>query len=238
MTNEIVAVITGITGDIGRATALSLVKEGVCVFGIGHNESKVREVERELQTYMSTSRVYSIDFTDPLCGQKLSEALINVERIDWIIHIAGFIDANESFENLESLNTTFQVNLFSIIELYKLTQSKFGAEGGVISISSTASIRGNGRTPLYATAKGALNTFTLSLAQSFRDSTKKAIVLCPGPTNTKMREDFAHDAVKHQSPEVVGGAIKMIVTGRSPYKNGDFIIIRDGIESLDSSLTS
>ncbi len=236
MTKEIVAVVTGITGDIGKSIALSLARDGVTVIGFGNDESKVREVEGELQTYVSTSRIHSIDFTDAQSGEKLKVVLSDTPRIDWIIHVAGFIDAHESFENLENLNTTFQVNLFSIIELYKLTLPKLSEDGGMISISSTASINGNGRTPLYATAKGALNTFTLSIAHSFRDTTKKSIVLCPGPTNTKMREDFAHDSAKHQSPEVIAEAVKKIVTGTSPYKNGDVVAIRDSVETLHSSL--
>ena len=63
------------------------------------------------------------------------------------------------------------------------------------------------------------------------------LTICPGPTNTPMREKLAKDSINHQDPSIIGEAILQFILKKTDYKNGDVVIIRDGRESLYSSLT-
>lgn len=110
-----------------------------------------------------------------------------------------------------------------------MLQDFIAPQGGVISISSTASLWGNPGFPNYAASKGALNTFTLALGKQFDTSERSAIVICPGGTNTAMRERIAHDSSTQQSPEVIAACITEIIEHRSPFKNKDIVVIRDGV---------
>ena len=60
-------------------------------------------------------------------------------------------------------------------------------------------------------------------------SGKTAVVICPGGTNTPMRERLAHDSKLQQPPEVVADLIKDIIDNNSNYSNGDIVIINDSV---------
>ena len=153
--------------------------------------------------------------------------------------MAGFVNPKESFDNLDTLEETFNVNLFSAIYLTKAVLPKLNENGGIIFVSSSAGIIGSGRVPIYATSKGGLNAFAQSLAFHFKfnDTSKSSIVVAPGPTNTKMRDLTSGDANKHQSPESVAKVLLDITSGGNQYQNGDIIIVHDSQASIHSNLS-
>ena len=223
--------LTGATGGIGSAIAKKLTSEGAHVVGTSPSPEEASVLEQELRSTDATARVISVDFLDNNLSNELESSLAPFQEFDWIIHCAGYIDPQESFENLTNLKKTFEVNLYPLFALFQIFSDRLTHDGGVISISSTASLTGNGKLPLYATSKGALNTLTQSIAHSFRDTNKRAVVLCPGPTNTQMREELAHDAAQQQSPEVLADAVLRIIQNSDAYQNGDVWVVRDENES-------
>ncbi len=213
-------VITGTSSGIGRATAELLEKSGVEVFRLDRSVVDLSRADSE---------------------QQIAKALEPLTEIDWLIHVAGFVDPSESFENLSTLEQTLRVNLLSSIYLTKAVLPKLKSGGGIIFVSSAAGISGNGNYPLYASSKGAVNTFAQSLAFNFKfehaADNKKSIVVAQGRTNTAMRERVAGDASKYQSPDVVAQVMANIILGKSPYKNGDIVVVKDSKDSLHSKLT-
>jgi len=127
------------------------------------------------------------------------------------------------------LKKTFSVNLFAPAYLDYKFKNNLKKNGGVIAISSTAGLSERPDYPVYAASKSGLNIFSKSLAKYFSKNRKalSSIIICPGPTNTPMRERLAHDAKKHQSPEFIAELIKKIISGKSPYRNGDIITARN-----------
>ena len=47
-----------------------------------------------------------------------------------------------------------------------------------------------------------------------------------------MRQKIAGDAKLYQDPEVIGRVIKKVITGKSQFKNGDMVIVKDGQAKL------
>ncbi len=158
------------------------------------------------------------------------------EPLGWIVHTAGFIDKKESMKNLKqkTIEETFAVNLFSYMRLTSILLPKL--KGGAIVISSTAGLWGNPEFPAYAVSKGAVNTFTEVLAHSFEGGGRRAIAICPGPTNTNMRERIARDAAKQQSPDVIAALVSTIIKEKH-YKNGDIVSVRGGKRRIVGRLT-
>jgi len=158
-----------------------------------------------------------------LCDQVIK----NYDKIDWIINSAGYISQTDEIEN--NFSSTFNINVFSIIKIFSHLKKIISLDGGIINISSTAGLRGNGKFKIYSSSKGALNMYATSLAKdfAFEKTNLKSIIISPGPTNTKMREAISDDATKHQSPEIIAVCISEILNGKSVYKNGSHIIIEN-----------
>ena len=134
---------------------------------------------------------------------------------DWLIFAHGTIDESD-------MQDTFDVNLLSNIYM---TQH-YAPRKGVIYISSTAGINGNGKFPIYAASKAALNSYTKSMAMAHPEVGFYAI--CPGPTDTKMWRDLKLEGTP-QKPEAVAEAVQWVMSGEVP--SGNIIIVRNGVSS-------
>ena len=97
----------------------------------------------------------------------------------------------------------------------------------MISISSTAGVWGNPDYPIYSSSKAALNVFTSSIHKKWLTQNKYAFSICPGPTNTQMRERIARDAALHQKTNIVAEYIGKILSTPEKYKNHPLYIVRE-----------
>jgi short-subunit dehydrogenase len=228
--------ITGASSGIGKATA-SLLRNGhTHIHAVGRSE----EALKILQTVIGADHctIYQIDLRSEVERNSLERAITqNCEHIDWIIHCAGFIDPNEStLIAADSMRQTFETNTYAPIILHSLLLPHMQANGGVVFVSSTAGIWGSETFPIYSASKAAINMYAQSIARMWAQTLRTSITLCPGATNTPMRERARGDADQHQSPEIVAATIVKIILGESSYKNGDVVIVRDGVDSLYQSL--
>lgn len=224
--------ITGATGGIGRAIARALAGDGITLLILGRDSASLEACSTEVVERGAHAIRYGTELEDRTALDELSfKVQRDVSHLDWIIHAAGYIDENEPKQHptYDVIERTFRVNTFAPIHLTETLKNILSPQGGVISISSTASLWGNPDFPIYAASKGALNTYTQALGKQFDTSEKSAIVICPGGTNTTMRERVAHDSTTQQSPDVIAECIKDIVEKKSEFKNKDIVIIRDGV---------
>jgi 3-oxoacyl-[acyl-carrier protein] reductase len=223
--------IIGATGGIGTTIAQSLANEGASLILHGRNKDELASLKEQLAPLCNQVTTYSKDLSDDQTIQELATTLSDAhEAFDWIIHTAGYIDTKESEHtpSYDNLVYSFKINTLAPIHITQTLQDKLTDKGGVITISSTAALWGNPGFPIYAATKGALNTYTQALAKQFEGSDKTAITICPGGTNTPMRERIASDADLQQSPEVIAEHIKQIIEHTSEYTNGNIVIINDG----------
>lgn len=237
-----VILITGASSGIGRATARALAKAGATIFAVGLNEKKLLALSVDAEKESGRIMPFAADISKPEKIAALCRLLLKKSReIDWIIHSAGTIIVNgeNSYKpDWDILYKTFAVNTFATIYLNYKLKNALKKNGGIIAISSTAGIRGNEVYPIYSASKGGLNVFSKAFARYFEQNNKtlSSITICPGPTNTPMRERIAHDAKKHQPPEFIAGLIKNIILGRSPYRNGDIVIAKNSKTKILSRL--
>jgi short-subunit dehydrogenase len=223
--------ITGATGGIGATIAQSLANKGTHLVLHGRNEDELANLQEQLAPLCNQVTTYSKDLSDDQTIQGLATTLSDAhEAFDWIIHTVGYIDSKESEHapSYDKLSLAFKINTLAPIHITQTLQDKLTDKGGVVTISSTAALWGNPGFPIYAATKGALNTYTQALAKQFKGSDKTAITICPGGTNTPMRERIAGDAGLQQSPEVIADHVKQIIEHTSEYTNGNIVIIHDG----------
>lgn len=208
--------ITGANGGIGGSIEKKLTEAGFNVIGITQKDADLSKKE-------------AID------ALKVG-ILSSVSQIDWIICAHGFIDTEQVLEKQteENIEATFRLNTLSIVYLAQALLEKVPEGGGMIAISSSAGVRPSGRLAVYSASKAAVNSFMQALAMN-RPS-QKFFSLCPGPTNTQMRERIAGDAAQMQSPDVIADVVVELVNGASTYNSGNVILVKDGVSSIVSTL--
>ncbi|XKT74490.1 MAG: SDR family NAD(P)-dependent oxidoreductase [Patescibacteria group bacterium UBA2163] len=223
--------ILGATGGIGKAISKSLSRNNNQLLLHGNNKNKLASMERELDQMDVNINSYQVDLSNPKSVTEFTNELCNkYPEIDWIINTAGYINEDEKKgeQSISSIERTFYINTIAPIYLTERIKKNITDVGGVIMISSTASLSANPGFPIYSASKSALNTFTKSLSKQFLNMNKSAFVICPGGTNTTMRERVAGDSLLQQHPNVIAAEISKIIDGLSEFKNGDIIIIKNG----------
>lgn len=200
--------LTGASGGIGHAIARALTQEGNTVVRVDRTDTNMASYE-------------DIKNLEGKIAKKGT-------ALDWIVCAHGFIDAetNVEKERQEDIESMFQLNIISLVYLTKLFLKHLKPGGGMVFLSSTASLSPNGRYAAYSASKAAVNAFSQAMARNRPEFSFFSI--CPGPTNTPMREKIATDAATSQSPEMVASVVTDIIALRSVYKSGDIVVVRDG----------
>ncbi len=206
--------VTGASGGIGSAIVNALEKTGCRVIPISHKDA-------DLSSFSAVEKL----------------RIAHQEAIGWLICTHGFVDDSLSIDEQtpENMQKTFEVNTLSLFYIAKVFMDQISAGGGMIFISSTAGINANGRLAAYSASKAAVNSLAQALARNKSD--KKFFSVCPGPTNTAMRERIAHDAATKQSPDVVAALVQQLVGEQSEYLSGDIIRVQDEQVSIVSRLS-
>ncbi len=207
--------ITGTTGGIGSAIKKAYEESG----------AEVVELNRS-----------NADFSSFESTGALKEKISGMGVFDWVIFSHGYVDAQKNFleQKPEEIEKTFSTNVLSVIRLTQMLLPQLSPDGGIIFISSVAALTANGFTAVYSSSKAAVNTFAQALAHNRSDL--KFFSLCPGPTATVMFEKLQGDMSRAQSPEAVAQVALDITSGKSEYKSGDIIVIRNGETRIGAHL--
>ncbi len=204
--------LTGASGGIGSAISSALVADGYEVVPVTHKDadlSSYEDIKKLQEKFSSEGRTF-----------------------DWVVCAHGFIDGVTEPEQQtpEMILKNFEVNTFSLFYISKLFLPLLTHGGGMVFISSTSGLQANGRFLAYSASKAAVNSLAQGLARNKPELSFFAI--CPGPTNTQMRERVAGDAAKMQSPDVVAKTALDLINQNGEYKSGDVISVRDGVTTI------
>jgi len=179
--NHRVAIVTGGSSGIGRATAILLAQHGARVFvgdlrllaensesfdelGIHQQACDVRQagdVQRLVDTAIGIAG--GVDILVNNAGIGMVKQLPDVSEADW--------DA--------CLDTNFKSAFLTSRLVIPSMQQRGG--GAIVNVSSNAGILPRAHDPVYSTSKGALLSFTHSLALCHSIDRIRVNAVCPGP---------------------------------------------------------
>ena len=181
-------VIMGATGGIGSAIAKALAHPENHLMLLGRKKDALQKLARTLDRNTKVS-FFVADLARPeSLRRSLTQIKKSTQKVDWLIYAAGTIQKEPmKTVSYKDLADSFAVNLNGLVLAVSSLRGILSSKGGVIAISSTSGLWGNGLFPIYSSSKAALNMFMQSEAKSDTGSLRY-ITLCPGPTNTAMRE--------------------------------------------------
>lgn len=191
-----VALITGGSRGIGRATAIMMARSGADVaVNYCSNEKRATEVANECRSHGVRALAIKADVAD----QEQVEAMVHetvshLERIDILVNNAG-IWVNNPIDGMDvdRMAQTFDTNVKGCFytAMAVVPHMKKQGSGNIINISSTAGQRGEAFYSPYAASKGALIAMTKSLAVELAPHNIRVNCVAPGWVDT----DMSHSAL-------------------------------------------
>jgi NAD(P)-dependent dehydrogenase (short-subunit alcohol dehydrogenase family) len=179
-----VAIVTGVSSGLGRATALELAKAGASVALVARREDELIAVAREIETDGGRALVLPLDLA--LGNELLAVAERSVEafdRIDILVNAAGTdVPGPIADLTLEEWDRVLNVNLRASFLLAKAVfpHMRRVGHGTIVNISSVAGKRGWANAAAYCASKFGVTGLTQALAAEGRAYGIRACVLYPG----------------------------------------------------------
>ena len=174
--------VTGASSGIGRAIAEMLANQGATVILTARNEVRLQAVLASLPK--GNHRFFSTDLTS---DEAVKDLVSQLPPLDGIILNAGMVKTVPvQFIKRDDLDYMFNLMLHSSILLVQqlLKNKKLQAEASVCFISSVASQKITIGNAIYSAAKGALNSFTKSLALELAPKKIRVNAILPGMVET------------------------------------------------------
>jgi NAD(P)-dependent dehydrogenase (short-subunit alcohol dehydrogenase family) len=186
---ERVALVTGAAQGIGAAIVREFLREGATVAAIDR-KAEVRQALLNTKELQKKVYPYAFDITDhEAYGSCVEDVARREGKIDILVNNAAICFYGDIFEDsLEKWRQVQAVNLEAIYWGCKLVVPHMARQrwGRIISIASTQAIANEGRLGSYTAAKGAIMSFTKSLAVELAPHGILANAIAPGCIHTPM----------------------------------------------------
>ncbi|HVT01419.1 MAG TPA: glucose 1-dehydrogenase [Patescibacteria group bacterium] len=185
-----VALITGGDSGIGKATAILFAKEGAKI-AIVYNESDddAKETQRIIEELGVDCFLIKGDVGDKeFCQAAVDQAVDKFKSLNILVNNAGEQHSKENIEEITEVQLvkTFRTNIFSMFFMTQAVQ-KYLSEGDVIlNTASVTAYQGREQLLDYSSTKGAIVSFTRSLAQNLAKKKIRVNAVAPGPIWTPL----------------------------------------------------
>jgi NAD(P)-dependent dehydrogenase (short-subunit alcohol dehydrogenase family) len=238
-----VAIITGGDSGIGRAVAVFFAKEGANVVISYLNEQKdAEETQKHVEAQGQKCLLVAGDIGDEsVCQQIVSKTIGTFGQIDIVVNNAAEQHPQKSIEDItsEQLERTFRTNIFSFFYLTKAALPHLKKGSAIVNTSSVTAYAGNEQLLDYSATKGAITTFTRSLALSLAGKGIRVNGVAPGPIWTPLiPSTFPADQVatfgsnvpmkRPGQPEELAPAYVFLASDDSSYMSGQIIHVNGG----------
>jgi NAD(P)-dependent dehydrogenase (short-subunit alcohol dehydrogenase family) len=183
-----VALVTGASSGLGRATALTLARAGADVGLMARSREELESVREEVTKIGRRALALPVDLASvDETAEAVGRTVESLGRVDVLVNAAG-TDVPGTVEELgiEGWDCTLAVNLSAPFLLSKAAFPHMREAGGgtIINISSVAGKKGWANASAYCASKFGLTGLTEALADEGKEHGIRAIVLYPGAMAT------------------------------------------------------
>lgn len=232
------ALITGGDSGIGRAAAVLFAREGANVAVTYLDEHRdARETLRLVEAEGRYCRLFPGDIGEEShCREVVRETVRQFGRLDILVNNAAEQHPKEALSKISSrqLERTFRTNIFSFFYFAKAALRHLKPGSAIINTTSVTAYRGSPHLLDYASTKGAIVSFTRSLAKALADHDIRVNAVAPGPIWTPLIPstfppdkvaDFGTDVPMKRAgePEEVGPCFVFLASSDSSYMTGQVL---------------
>ncbi|PAV87609.1 hypothetical protein WR25_06812 isoform B [Diploscapter pachys] len=194
-----VAIITGASSGIGRATAVLMAKDGAKLTITGRNQQELEETAKQTGLSAESLNLVAGDITKHDVQQVLIDTTVNkFGKLDILVNNAGagFTEEGKigSEISVECYHKNIEVNLTSVLEMIqKARPHLIKSKGDIVNVSSIAGLNhGNVKSPYYSVAKAGLDQLSRNLALELINFDVRVNSVNPGLIKTNFMERAYH----------------------------------------------
>jgi 3-oxoacyl-[acyl-carrier protein] reductase len=197
-----VAVVTGGARDIGREISIKLAKEGAkVVVNYFNSDEDALKTKRLIEEVNGECIIIRGDMTKWVEVQNLITETTKAfgNSIHILVNVVGGLLGRKLIEEQDEewYDLVMNVNMKSIFFTTKATVRYMSKGASIINLSSQAARDGGGGgSSLYAASKGAVTTFTRSIAKEFGPRGIRVNAVCPGMIATNFHDRFTKPEVR------------------------------------------
>src|SRR4051794_12808127 len=212
MTNDFVgkvAIVTGATSGIGKATASHFSRAGAAVVAVGRNADALKEFANEVAGAERECLTIAVDLNaDEAAEQIIKESVERFGGIDVLVNAAGHISSGtiETTE-LSAWDAMLNINLRAVFNLMQLAlPSIIERRGNIVNVSSVTGLRAFPGVLAYCVSKAALDQLTRCASLELAEKGVRINAVNPGVVVTEIHkrggmDQTAYDAFLERSKQ-------------------------------------
>ncbi len=236
-----IAIVTGIAGGIGKASALMLAQKGYTVVGMG------RQVDADLSDFDGLNITYIAgDISSSADRSRLVDAAASRGEVSVLVNVAGVAPkvrrdilemTEESYDFVMGINTKGTLFLTQAVANLMLAQGKGGS---IVNISSCSAYTSSTSRGEYCISKAGVSMITKLFADRLAGEGITVNEICPGIIATgmtaavkdkydKLIADGLVPLGRWGTPEDVAKAVVALCDGTFGYTTGESFILDGGM---------
>jgi len=247
-----VAIITGATSGIGKATALLFAEEGANIVITGRRAELGAGVEAEIRQKNARCVFVQADHSQADdCSRVIERTLAQFGRVDILFNNAGIVTKGTAETTTDEIwNETIAINVTAIWRMCKLVIPimKEQGKGVIINNGSDWSVVAGKNAFSYITSKGAVGMMTKAMAIDFARENIRVNAVCPGDTfvdrwlergyfeysdpvslEVAIKESSAYIPMgRFAKPEEIAQAVLFLASDDSSFVTGHLLLVDGG----------
>jgi NAD(P)-dependent dehydrogenase (short-subunit alcohol dehydrogenase family) len=244
-----VAIVTGGSSGIGRATAVALAKEGVKIIVAARRDKEGEETVQLVKGAGSDGIFVKTDVANEDHVKALVEKAVKMYgRLDYAFNNAGIAETLTSLveEKLIDFDKIMNVNVRGVwlCMKYEIPQMIQRGAGAIVNMSSGTGVIGSPHNPIYDASKHAVLGLTKSAAIGYAESGIRINAIAPGGVKSDMallaakdNKQFMetlksmHPIGRFAEPEEIANAVVWLLSDKASFVVGHTLIVDGGLIS-------
>jgi NAD(P)-dependent dehydrogenase (short-subunit alcohol dehydrogenase family) len=246
MTDQKVAIVTGGSSGIGRATAIALAKEGAKIVVAARRSKEGEETVQLVKETGSDGIFVKTDVANENDVRSLVEKTVKqYNRLDYAFNNAGIEEMTTPLvdQTSEVFDQIMNVNVKGVwlSMKYEIPEMIRTGGGAIVNTSSGAGVVGYPQQPIYIASKHAVLGLTKSAALEYAKSGIRINAIAPGVTETEMVERVDKQLIERLKsmtpigrigdPQEIANAVVWLLSDKASFVLGHTLLVDGGVVS-------
>ncbi len=247
------AIVTGASSGIGRATANELARHGWKLALVDIDANGLATTANQITDAGSSAISFVHDLGQATGFDEIVASILDSgQRIDALVNVAGVVGvaAGAAVTTDEQWQMAIDINLTGVFRTCRsvLPSMIEAGTGSIVNVASVAGLVGIANRGAYCASKGGVIAFTRALAADYAKDGLRINAICPGTVETEwitkllanadnpveMRQRLEQRQLDNRlgAPEEVAAGIRFLLSDEGRFVNGSAFVMDGGLTTV------